>query len=164
MRTRLIAIAAVTGYLLNGPVQSAEQLTPVAAPELRAALDEQQNRVVLLNFWATWCGPCLKEIPVLMELENELAAQGFRLVAVSLDEAAAAETQVRPFIEKWFPEFTTYLSLEADMDDMVSVVDRGWNEVLPTSYLIRRDGSVAKRIQGSYTKEEFAAAILPLLQ
>jgi hypothetical protein len=59
--------------------------------------------------------------------------------------------------------FATYLSVERDMDRMVSVVDPAWNEVLPTSYLLARDGTVAVRIQGGSSAEEFAAAIQPLL-
>ena len=73
------------------------------------------------------------------------------------------EDTVQPFLSKWFPEFSTYLSVESDMDSMVSVIDPAWNEVLPTSYVLARDGSVATRIQGGSTAQEFAAAIREVL-
>ena len=95
-----------------------------------------------------------------MELETELRESGFSLVAVSLDEPDSVDTLVRPFMDKWFPGFTSYLSIERDRDDMVSVVDSAWNEILPTSYLIARDGSVAERIQGKNSAEEFTVKIL----
>jgi len=140
-----------------------ERITPVDAETLGADLEARKGRVVLVNFWATWCRPCLEEIPALMELEHSLADLGFDLVAVSLDDPAGSETMLVPFLDKWFPDFTTYLSVENDMDSIVSVVDPYWNEVLPTSYVIARDGSMAKRIQGGSTAEEFAAALKPLL-
>ena len=161
MRLRLAGLLAATLFAMPG--YAGEQLASVDAAGLRAALDEQRGQVVLVNFWATWCSPCLKEIPALMELEADLGGRGFTLIAVSLDEAASGDTLVKPFMEKHFPEFASYLSMESDMDDLVSVIDQGWNEVLPTSYLLNREGDVAERIQGSYTKEEFAAAIEPLL-
>ena len=98
-----------------------------------------------------------------MQLEEELREHGFELVAVSLDDAEGLEAVVAPFMEKWFPEFATLISVERDMDNIVSVVDPYWNEVLPTSYVIGRDGTVAKRIQGGSSAEEFAAEIEPLL-
>lgn len=153
--------ALIPLLLLAGLALAGERITPIDADEFRANLEARQGRVVLVNFWATWCRPCLEEIPALMELEAELGDQGFDLVAVSLDDPA---DQLAPFMEKWFPEFSSYLSLESDMDSIVSVVDIYWNEVLPTSYLIARDGSLAERMQGGSTAEEFAAAIRPLLE
>lgn len=147
-----------------GLATAAERITPIDADEFGANLESRRGRVVLVNFWATWCRPCLEEIPALMALENELGEQGFDLVAVSLDDPADQHALMEPFMQKWFPEFSTYLSLERDMDSIVSVVDLYWNEVLPTSYLIARDGSMAERMQGGSTAEEFAAAIRPLLE
>ena len=143
--------------------QTTASLTPADTATLAAALEATQGNVTLVNFWATWCGPCLEEIPVFMELENRYAGDGFQLVAVSLDDIAGLNDQVQPFVDKWFPGFASFISSEYDMDDMVSVLDNGWNEVLPTSYLLARDGSVAERLQGTYTQEEFAAKISALL-
>lgn len=118
---------------------------------------------MLVNFWATWCVPCLEEIPDLMALEAELGAEGFELVAVSVDDPAGLDTMIEPFIAKWFPEFESFLSLEPDMERIVNVIDPFWNEVLPTSYVLARDGTVAMRIQGGSSHAEFAAAVRPLL-
>ncbi len=118
---------------------------------------------MLVNFWATWCRPCLDEIPDLQSLEAEFGARGFELVAVSLDDAESLEDTVAPFLEKWFPTFSTYLSTETEMDSIVSVIDPAWNEVLPTSYVLGRDGEIAARIQGGSSAAEFAESIKPEL-
>jgi len=164
MPLRLAGIVTVAWLSLNVTTLAAETLTQIDANDLRAELDALHGRVVLVNFWATWCRPCLEEIPALMELETQLRDSGFSLVAVSLDEPDGAESLVRPFMEKWFPGFTSFLSIERDRDDMVSVIDAAWNEILPTSYLVARDGSIAERIQGKNSAEAFAAKIQSLIQ
>ena len=142
-------------------------LTPVNAEMLHdylQAVQKEGNTAVLVNFWATWCAPCREEIPISMNLEEKYGGQGFRLVAVSLDEAESIDTVVRPFMTRWFPGFTILYSVEYEMDDMVSVVDNAWNEVLPTSYLYSRDGTLSERLQGKYTAAEFGSRIVALLQ
>jgi len=142
----------------------AGSVTALTARELRTLLDEQAGRVVLLNFWATWCRPCLEEIPALQTLAERHADAGLVLVPVSLDEPDTAPGVVPPFLERWFPGFRTWLSVEAEMDTIVSVVDRAWNEVLPTSYVIGRDGNVIARLQGGKSLAEFEAAITRALR
>jgi len=169
-RVALFVIAALVttpAFTAANEANAQPAITPVSADDFRdrlTAATTQSDSIILVNFWATWCGPCLEEIPVFMRLEDEFGAQGFRLIAVSLDDAESMNDQVLPFMQKWFPDFNSLISTEYDMDDMVSVVDQGWNEVLPTSYLLARDGSVAERLQGSYTHEQFAAKIAALLQ
>ena len=154
----LLALAA------PGPVTAEVNPQPLDSAGLRTLLDQQAGRVVLLNFWATWCRPCLEEIPALQELEARYDKSEFVLVAVSLDDLATAHDQVAGFIAKWFPGFSSWLSAEPDMDALVSVVDPAWNEVLPTSYVIDRDGRVVRRLQGGKPAEEFDAAVAAALQ
>jgi len=161
---RVLAVTAVLVALVGGPPASAgDLLIPTDPAEFRAALDARRERVVLVNFWATWCRPCLKELPELISLEKKYAARGFELLAVSLDDPADQETIVRPFLAKWFPELRSLMRRSPDMDSMVSVVDAAWNEVLPTSYVLDNSGRVRARLQGGKPVGEFEAAILPLL-
>ena len=138
-------------------------IEPVTADGLAQALEARLGQVVLVNFWATWCRPCLKEIPELMELADKYGARGFALLPVSLDDPNDIEKVVRPFLSKWFPDLATLARLESQMDAMVSVIDPAWNEILPTSYLLRRDGSMAHIIQGGKSGAEFEAQLMPLL-
>jgi thiol-disulfide isomerase/thioredoxin len=161
---RVLAVTAVLLGLVGGPLASAgDLLIPADPAAFRAALDARRERVVLVNFWATWCRPCLKELPELIGLEKKYAARGFELLAVSLDDPADQETIVRPFLAKWFPELRSLMRRSPDMDAMVSVVDPAWNEVLPTSYVLDGSGRVRARLQGGKPVAEFEAAILPLL-
>lgn len=139
-------------------------IVPVGPEQLRTTLDEHRGKVVLVNFWATWCRPCLKELPDLMALEARYRDRGFVLLAVSLDDPADREAVVRPFIDKWFPTLHTLARLSPDMDSMVSVIDHAWNEVLPTSYILDRNGKIQARMQGGKAAAVFEAAILPLLE
>lgn len=129
-----------------------------------AAKGEQRGEVVLVNFWATWCAPCVKEIPELMKLEEKYKARGFKLIAVSLDEPEELEITVRPFVTKRFPGFVSYLCKESDHDKFVSVIDSVWNEILPTNFLLDRTGKLRATLTGGKSLSEFEATIAPLLE
>ncbi len=164
MHIKLLGLFCTLWFCFVPIINASERLVPLDAAGLESIIIKEQNNIVLINFWATWCRPCLEEIPILMKLEKELKESGFRLVSVSLDEPESADILVNPFIQKWFPGFSSYLSFERDMDSMVSVVDAAWNEILPTSYLLNKNGTMVHRIQGSYSSEEFSKMILPLIE
>lgn len=92
---------------------------------------------MLVNFWATWCTPCLREIPDLLALEVKLPAGDFRLLAISMNDAYI-EGWVTEFRAKHSPTLVSFVNSELHMDPLVSVIDSGWNETLPTSYIFNR--------------------------
>jgi len=162
---RLLLFALLVLPQIGYPAELAGsgRLIPVSSTELAEKLAEQQGKVVLVNFWASWCSPCLKEIPVLVDLADRYREHGFEMIPVSLDDPGTVDAVVVPFLNKWFPDFISYARVELDMDTVVSVVDPAWDETLPSSYLIARDGNVVEKIQGGKPFDVFEAAIIPLL-
>ena len=136
-------------------------LVPMHRDTLRGELSSSEGRVVLVNLWATWCTPCLREIPDLLALEAELPASDFRLLAISMDDAYS-EGWVTEFKGKHFPTLVSFINAELDMDTLVSVIDPVWNETLPTSYIFNREGEVVKKVQGkkpiAFFREQLVAA------
>jgi cytochrome c biogenesis protein CcmG/thiol:disulfide interchange protein DsbE len=114
-----------------------------------------RGKVVLLNFWATWCGPCQLEIPWFVEFEQQFRSQGLEVVGVSMDEDGWKV--VKPFVSEHKMNYRVVLG-----DDSVGQL-YGGVENLPTTYLIDRNGDVAFVHVGLAGKNEYKDEIQRLL-
>ena len=102
-------------------------------------LAQYRGKVVLVNFWATWCEPCRDEMPSIERLKEKFAGQPFEVLAVNVDEP---ESRVRAFLEKTPLQLTVVL-------DPGKVVTKNWSaRILPASYVIGRDGRVYYSVVG----------------
>jgi thiol-disulfide isomerase/thioredoxin len=142
--------------------QDGSEIRPIAGAELDRLLAESRGSVVLVNLWATWCAPCLKEIPELVKLEHELAGRGFKLIGISLDDIDAREA-VASFRDEYFPDFNTYHASEADWFALVERIEPNWASVLPTSFVLDKNGEHVATLMGGKDYATFLAAIEPLL-
>jgi len=147
-----------TANPLAAALPSSGPIELVTAAQLRERLKALQGRIVIVNLWATWCVPCLREIPALLEVTTDLKERGVVLVGLAMDDPADFE-RVERFRQQYFPAFRSWQSSESDMDIAASVVDEAWNEVLPTTYLIDRQGKMVTRLQGARSYEEFRRAV-----
>jgi peroxiredoxin len=117
---------------------------------------DYKGKVVLLDFWATWCGPCKLEIPWFIDFERQFKDQGFAVVGVSLDEDGW--TAIKPYVQNMKMNYRVLLG-----NDDVSTAYGGL-DALPTTLLIDRQGKIASVHEGvSMGKEEFKNAIVQLL-
>ncbi len=97
-------------------------------------LSDARGRVVLVNFWATWCGPCLREIPDLARLARDLGPYGLTVIGVSIDEGGW--TAVQPFAERLAIPYPLVL------DDGRTGAAFGSSEMMPTTFVVDRRGFV----------------------
>jgi len=118
-------------------------------------LADYAGKVVLLDFWATWCGPCRMSIPHLIDLQEELGEERFQVVGISLDRAPAATVQA--FAEKMG---ITYPIAMGD-----AAVQRAYGGIhsIPTAFIVDQDGHIVKMIQGFHTKAQLKRVIAPVL-
>lgn len=140
-----------------------QAVTPLNANEFRQLLAEQRGKVVLVNLWATWCAPCLKELPELVKLQAQFQAEGLQVITISMDEPELLEGRVTKLWRERAPTLPTYLQTEASQDKFVSVIDPAWAEIMPTNFVIDRTGKLKTTLTGGKTLAEFTAAIKPLL-
>ena len=120
----------------------------------RLKLSSFRGRVVLLNFWATWCAPCRTEIPELNGLQRDLEASGLTVVGVSWDDSADG---VREFQKELPQDYTVLLGGEGVQDEFAGI------RSLPTTYIIDREGNVRQRIIGARDRTQFEAALKPVI-
>ncbi len=118
-------------------------------------LSDYEGKVVLLNFWATWCGPCRIEIPWLNELEQQYKSRGFAVLGISMDEEGW--DIIKPFTTEMRVNYRILLG-----DDQTAQL-YGGVENLPTTFIIDRQGNIASVHLGLVSKSDYENEIQQLL-
>jgi cytochrome c biogenesis protein CcmG/thiol:disulfide interchange protein DsbE len=160
-RTILFGLSAT--LLLASSLVSAEQRFAAPGFTLQSltadavSLSDYQGKVVLLNFWATWCMPCRQEMPGMERLWKKYQDQGLVSLAVSTDEGSPA--RVQSFVKKLKLSFPVALDPDSKASDLYQVSG------LPVSFLIDQQGRIAAKITGSenWMSEKSIARIENLL-
>src|ERR1700739_1485515 len=119
-------------------------------------LSDLRGKAVLLNFWATWCGPCKIETPWLVEMQNQYGNQGLQVIGVAMDDSGKDE--ISKFAKDMGVNYPVLLGKEAVGDEYGGV------PALPESFFIGRDGKIVDRIIGLKGKAEIEDAIKKALK
>jgi thiol-disulfide isomerase/thioredoxin len=150
----------------NGNVANVSEVTTVEIREHKAPNFSWQDpsgnktdfasvagKITLVNFWATWCGPCKHELPDLISLSKEYESRGVKVIGISADVGTDVTSDVKSFVQE---EGIPYLVLIAN-DDIKEAF--GNVSMLPTSFVIDKEGNILETMIGARSKEQFAAAI-----
>ena len=117
------------------------QLSFANVDDEQVTLSEYKGKIVILNFWATWCPPCIKEMPSMQRLKEKMADQPFEIVAVNVGESAAA---VSSFLLELEPELTFPIMLDEEGSSFGKLGLRG----LPMSLIYDQKGNLVTTILG----------------
>jgi thiol-disulfide isomerase/thioredoxin len=142
--------AVDTSQLQDAPAWEVYALDGTA---LRSA--DLKGKVVLVDFWATWCGPCRRSIPHLKDLHAEYADKGLEVVGVSVDQAGPRV--VKPFVDKFEINYPIVMGTQKMVQDFGGL--RG----IPTAFIISQDGKIYSKIIGLAPKEKYEESIKALL-
>ena len=158
----MVALLFVSVTLLSCQAASTGEGGPVA-PEFSLrdldgkpySLSDAKGKVIILDFWATWCPPCRMEIPHFQALHEEYSAKGLEVIGIALDRGGVSD--VRPFVRA---NGVTYPIL---IGDQKVTADYGGIRGIPTTFVIDRKGRIVQKFVGYRSKEVFESAIQELL-
>jgi thiol-disulfide isomerase/thioredoxin len=158
----LLAICLITFSLACSrpdPAQPAGGQVHIIGDQAIAAL-ASQNKVVVINFWATWCEPCVDEIPVLVKLHQEYGK--VKWVGISMDDSDQ-QAEVQKFATAHHMDYELYLRNGSKFEDMVNSMDPNWIGALPATFVFRDGKRVYSKV-GEITQQELEHQLRALLE
>jgi len=169
----LLLVLGLCTFLAGGDAGAGSRAAPatassapfITATQLKATLASHKGRVVVLHLWATWCGPCLTELPLLAKLAREASGRGIDFLAVSLDDPTERSAALvgRVLLAKtgnsqWSP------ILKADRPEaLVAEIDPGWEGEIPAFFAYDREGHLRHTLVGNISRGDFERLVGDLL-
>ena len=152
-----LGLCALGAQAAVAPASNAPDFTLKSSNGPNLRLQEQRGRVVMVNFWATWCGPCRQEMPQLSKLYDKYRSAGFVLLGISVDDDARHASEVAARMGLAFPVLLDTDKAVSKLYDLAT---------MPTTYLIDRDGRVryVHRGYSAGTEEAYDREIRELLK
>lgn len=124
----------------------------------QVAFDAFHSKVTLVNFWATWCGPCRKEIPDLEAIHKKYKDKGVKVIGISLDRGPGVLTSVAEFATKFKMTYPVVID-NGELEQIYGNI-----RAIPTTFIINKEGKIVDRLIGMRSKEGFLEAVLPHLK
>ena len=159
---RLVVVVLVVVACLALPAGAQRgDVAAVTPDELHAIIARHAGKVVVVNFWASWCPPCRTEFPDIMAVDRDYRARGVQVLAVSMN--APDETEdIAGFLQTFQPSFSVYRAADPE-DGFYQGVSREWFGELPVTLVVDAAGQIAHFHKKPVTYDELAGDLAPLL-
>jgi thiol-disulfide isomerase/thioredoxin len=129
----------------------------------KSKIDAEKSPVIVINFWATWCGPCVKELPYFEELNSKYAANGVKVILVSMDLPTQKDQRLIPFLEKNKINSEVVILGDQDADTWIPRMHENWDGSLPATFILK-DGKNTPHFSDFESFGELEALLLPFLK
>lgn len=120
-------------------------------------------RVRVINVWATWCGPCVHELPEFVAMQRMYHKRGFELITISIDEIAQKDAALKMLKEKHLGGAKNYIWSSDDKDALVAALDKTWEGPVPFTLIVGKDGKVLHRSTGAVDPLEVKRKVVEVL-
>lgn len=116
---------------------SCQTVNPITVDQLNERISKGLDTTFVINFWATWCGPCKKELPSFIKLENEYAKDKMKLLLISVDYKSVLSGKVVPYMKKFKKREDLFWLDEKNEQDYIDRIDKNWSGGLPATLFIK---------------------------
>ena len=136
------------------------EVSTIERSEMRGIIDQSQGSVVVVNMWATWCPPCVKELPDLARFyEDSLNRDDVVFLSFSADTLDTIETKVLPFMNSYAVPFPVSVVGELEREQFIADMKIKWDGLFPTTYLFDAEGALVRTWAGEVHYEELMTAV-----
>ena len=165
-RGREVASTATTKQASPFPAKPASaapvpQIRTVTAKQIRALVDDSQGKVVVVNFWASWCPPCVREFPAITKVYEQYHDKGLTLFAVSMNSAEERD-EIEQFLQTYKPPFPIYLADAQDKTFNEGVLEKWFGE-MPMTLVFDTAGKRVLAHRSEITYKELSSKVEALL-
>lgn len=155
------SLCGVVAALLLAPQAGADPVQVVGADDIAALVADREGDVVVVNFWATWCPPCLREFPDIIAAYRDFHDRGVDVLAVSMNEAEDS-ADIDDFIARFEPPFGIYRAESLEAEFFSGVLD-SWYGEMPMTLVFDRSGTLVSANKKALTYDELTAELDGLL-
>ena len=132
--------------------------------EILTAIMNGEGKVTVVNFWATWCAPCVEEMPDLIRFYRKYEPRGIRFISVSIDDPDDPEKSLIPFMERQGVPFPVFLPGRSESPEgLTEPINPDWDAGLPATFVFDRDGNLHKSWLRDIEFAELVEVVGPLL-
>ncbi|MDQ3049507.1 MAG: TlpA family protein disulfide reductase [Bacteroidota bacterium] len=150
-------------FIIASTSSSAQTSRIIKWPELESLLNVNSDTTYVINFWATWCKPCIKELPYFDNLASTFAGKKIKVVLVSLDFKRQYETVLKPYLVKNNVVSEVLLIDEPDYNSWIDKIDTSWNGAIPATLILNNKTGIRNFYEREFTLEEINNTVKPLL-
>jgi thiol-disulfide isomerase/thioredoxin len=153
-------------FLFTGYVAIAQNVHVIRYPALEKMLKQSKDTVLVVNFWATWCKPCIEELPYFEKISKKYAGTTkVKVVLINLDVVADLNKKVKPFVaENNLRSSRIYLLDEPDYNSWIDLISADWSGSLPFTLIRSSDNKIYKTFEQSLTESQLENELQPFMR
>jgi thiol-disulfide isomerase/thioredoxin len=153
---KILSIAGIASFLLSGELFS-QSIPKLSFGELEQSLHQRNDTTYVINFWATWCAPCIKELPYFEEVHKSEFNSPVKVILVSLDFPNHFDSKLVPFVNERNLKSTVLYLDDGKAHEWIPKVDKKWSGAIPATLIYK--GNKRKFYEGSFKRNELFEAI-----
>jgi thiol-disulfide isomerase/thioredoxin len=134
-------------------------ITLLDSVKLTALISENKGNVLVVNVWATWCVPCIEEMPDLIKLTDSYESENIKIIGISIDYPEEIQSKILPFVKKNKINFPVYVNDFKNDEALINFLNTEWSGAIPVTFIYDKEGKQKEFLLGKHSFDEFKSAI-----